>query len=170
MAKWFSFAALFCSQQTSSTLLQEGSKAPLFKGIDEEGNTLSLADYRGTKVVLYFYPQDGTPTCTVQACNLRDSYGLLKAKGFEIIGISPDDANKHKRFKAKHGLPFRLIADPEHTILEQYGVWGEKQMFGNKYMGVHRTTFVLDEKGTIRKIFTRPKSKAHAEEILAAMA
>lgn len=149
-------------------MLTEGTKAPLFKGKDQDGNTVSLADLKGKKVVLYFYPEDDTPTCTIQACNLRDNYGLLKQHGFEVIGVSPDDERKHKKFEEKFSLPFRLIADPTHKILEKYGVWGEKQMFGHKYMGVYRTTFVIDEKGTIKKIFKRPKNKEHASEIVAA--
>jgi thioredoxin-dependent peroxiredoxin len=120
-------------------------------------------------LVLFFYPEDDTPTCTIQACNLRDNYGLLKKKGFEVVGVSPDDAAKHKKFEKKFNLPYTLIADPGHTILKKYGVWGEKQMFGNHYMGVHRTTFVIDEDGIITKIFLRPRNKAHAEEIIANM-
>lgn len=149
--------------------LKEGDKAPVFTGADQNGQKVSLADYKGKKIVLYFYPEDDTPTCTAQACNLRDNYGLLKKHGFEVIGVSPDDAAKHKKFEAKFNLPFRLIADTSHKILVKYGVWDQKQMFGHKYMGVLRTTFVIDEKGIIRKIFLRPKNKAHAEEIIASM-
>jgi thioredoxin-dependent peroxiredoxin len=149
-------------------MLKEGDKAPSFSGKDQDGNTISLTSLKGRKIVLYFYPEDDTPTCTIQACNLRDNYGLLKKEGFEIIGVSPDDAASHKKFEAKFDLPFRLVADPTHKILEKYGVWGPKQMFGHKYMGVLRTTFVIDEKGVIRKIFARPKNKAHAQEIVAA--
>ena len=148
--------------------LKEGDKAPGFTGIDQNGKKVSLSDYKGNKVVVYFYPEDDTPTCTIQACNLRDNYGLLKKNGFNVLGISPDEAAKHKKFEQKFDLPFTLVANPSHTILEKYGVWDEKQMFGNKYMGVHRTTFLIDEKGIIRKIFLRPKNKAHAEEIIAA--
>lgn len=148
--------------------LKEGDKAPAFTGIDQDEKKISLADYKGKKLVLYFYPEDGTPTCTIQACNLRDNYGLLKKNGFEIIGVSPDEVKKHKKFEAKFSLPFTLIADTAHTILDKYGVWDKKQMFGHQYMGVLRTTFVIDEKGVIRKIFIRPKSKAHAEEIVTA--
>ena len=148
--------------------LKEGDKAPVFKGIDQNGNKISLADYKGKKVVLFFYPEDDTPTCTIQACNLRDNYALLKQHSFEVIGVSPDDAKSHKKFEKKFNLPFTLIADPKHSILEKYGVWDQKQMFGHKYMGVLRTTFVIDEKGVIRKIFLRPKNKAHAEEIIKA--
>jgi thioredoxin-dependent peroxiredoxin len=147
--------------------LKEGDKAPQFTGDDQNGQKISLPDFKGKKVVLYFYPQDDTPTCTIQACNLRDNYALLKKSGFEIIGISPDDEKSHKKFEKKFSLPFTLIADSAHTIINKYGVWGEKEMFGNHYMGVHRTTFVINEKGIIEKIFLRPKNKAHAEEIIA---
>ncbi len=149
--------------------LNEGDKAPAFSGKDQNGDKISLSSMKGKKVVVYFYPADDTPTCTIQACNLRDNYSLLKKNGFEVIGISPDEVTKHKKFESKFKLPFTLIADPSHTILEKYGVWDQKQMFGNKYMGVLRTTFMIDEKGIIRKIFLRPKSKAHAEEIIESM-
>jgi peroxiredoxin Q/BCP len=148
--------------------LKEGDKAPAFSGIDQDGRKISLGDYKGKKVVLYFYPEDDTPTCTIQACNLRDNYGLLKKNGFEVIGLSPDNEKSHKKFEAKFNLPYTLIADPKHFVIEKFGVWDKKQMFGRQYMGVLRTTFVIDEKGIIRKIFTRPKNKAHAEEIVAA--
>jgi len=148
--------------------LKEGSKAPAFKGKDQDGKTVSLADYKGKKLVLYFYPQDDTPTCTVQACNLRDNYGILKNNGFEVLGISPDEVKKHKKFEDKYDLPFTLLSDPKHVIIDKYGVWGEKQLYGRKYMGLHRTTFLIDEKGIIRKIFLKPKSKQHSEEILKA--
>ncbi|HKZ67992.1 MAG TPA: thioredoxin-dependent thiol peroxidase, partial [Chitinophagaceae bacterium] len=136
-------------------ILKEGDKAPAFFGINQNGEKLSLAAYKGKKVILFFYPEDDTPTCTIQACNLRDNFGLLKKNGFEVIGISPDEVKSHKKFEKKFSLPFTLVADPDHIILEKYGVWGEKQMFGHNYMGVHRTTFVIDEKGIIRKIFLR---------------
>jgi thioredoxin-dependent peroxiredoxin len=148
--------------------LKEGDKAPQFKGKTQNGETVALKDFKGKKIVLYFYPEDDTPTCTIQACNLRDNYALLKKEGFEIIGISPDDEKKHKKFEAKFNLPFVLIADTNHKIIDAYGVWGEKQLYGRKYMGLHRTTFLIDEKGIIRKIFLRPKNKQHAEEIIAA--
>ena len=149
--------------------LKEGDKAPAFSGKDQNGKKVSLSDFKGKKVVLYFYPEDHTPTSTIQACNLRDNYGLLKQAGFEVIGVSPDNEKKHKKFEDKFNLPFTLLADDKHTIIDKYGVWGEKVMFGNHYMGVHRTTYVIDEKGIIRKIFLRPKNKAHAEEIMAAV-
>ena len=150
------------------THLKEGDKAPAFTGKDQNGKKLSLSEYKGKKVVLYFYPEDDTPTCTVQACNLRDNYALLKKQGFTILGISPDEEKKHKKFEAKYDLPFTLVADPTHKIIDSYGVWGEKLLYGRRYMGLHRTTFVIDEKGIIRKIFLKPKSKQHAEEIVKA--
>lgn len=151
-----------------ATHLQAGQKAPAFTGVDQDGNKLSLADLKGQKVVLFFYPEDDTPTCTVQACNLRDNYSLLKKNGFKIIGVSPNDEESHQKFREKFSLPFTLLADPEHKIIDKYGVWGEKNLYGRKYMGLHRTTFVIDEDGVIQKIFLRPKNKAHAEEIVAA--
>ncbi|HEU0064712.1 MAG TPA: thioredoxin-dependent thiol peroxidase [Flavisolibacter sp.] len=151
------------------TNLQEGEKAPLFTGVDQDGNKFSLANLKGHKVVLFFYPEDDTPTCTIQACNLRDNYGLLKKNGFTVIGISPDTPKSHTKFREKFNLPFTLIADPEHKIIDKYGVWGQKKLYGREYMGLHRTTFVLDEKGIIKKIFLRPKNKAHAEEIIETM-
>ena len=149
--------------------LTAGMKALPFKGKDQNGNTVSLSDYKGKKVVLFFYPEDDTPTCTVQACNLRDNYALLKKEGFEVVGVSPDDVKSHKKFEAKFKLPFNLIADPKHKIIDAYGVWGEKQLYGRKYMGLHRTTFLIDENGIIIKIFKKPKSKIHSEEILKAL-
>ncbi|MEO6251673.1 MAG: thioredoxin-dependent thiol peroxidase [Ferruginibacter sp.] len=150
------------------TQLTEGDKAPSFKGKDQNGKPISLADHKGKKIVLFFYPEDDTPTCTIQACNLRDNFSLLKKNGFVVLGVSPDEEKKHKKFEAKYGLPFTLIADVDHKIIDQYGVWGEKQLYGRTYMGLHRTTFLIDEKGVIRKIFVKPKNKQHAEEILQA--
>jgi thioredoxin-dependent peroxiredoxin len=149
-----------------ATHLKEGQKAPQFSGLDQEGKKASLKDFLGQKVVLYFYPEDDTPTCTIQACNLRDNYGLLLKNRYKVIGISPDDVKSHQKFQEKFELPFTLIADPDHKIIDKYGVWGEKNMYGRKYMGLHRTTFVIDEKGVISKIFLRPRNKAHAEEIV----
>lgn len=151
-----------------ATHLTAGTKAPAFKGKDQNGNTVSLSDYKGKKLVLFFYPEDDTPTCTIQACNLRDNFSLLNANGFTVIGISPDDAKKHKKFEAKFGLPFALLADVKHTIIDKYGVWGEKQLYGRNYMGLHRTTFLIDEKGVIQKVFLKPRNKQHAEEIIKA--
>ncbi|MGN6400190.1 MAG: thioredoxin-dependent thiol peroxidase [Flavisolibacter sp.] len=149
-----------------ATHLQAGQKAPSFTGIDQDGNKISLADLKGQKVALYFYPEDDTPTCTIQACNLRDNYSLLKKNGIKVIGVSPDDITKHQKFREKFSLPFTLLADPQHKIIDKYGVWGEKNLYGRKYMGLHRTTFVIDENGVIKKIFLKPRNKAHAEEIV----
>ncbi|GAC1416929.1 MAG: thioredoxin-dependent thiol peroxidase [Flavisolibacter sp.] len=145
--------------------LQAEEKAPPFSGLNQEGKSLSLSDFLGEKIVLYFYPEDDTPTCTIQACNLRDNYSLLKKKGFEVLGISPDPVTSHEKFRKKYKLPFPLISDPEHKIINLYGVWGEKNMYGRKYMGIHRTTFLIDAQGIIVKIFLKPKNKAHAQEI-----
>lgn len=149
-----------------ATHLLAGEKAPEFSGMDETGKTVALKNFRGKKLVLYFYPEDDTPTCTVQACNLRDNYAALRKAGYEIIGISPNDTASHRKFKTKFNLPFTLIADAERCIIDAYGVWGEKNLYGRNYMGLHRTTFVLDETGTIEKIIARPRSKVHADEIL----
>ena len=150
------------------TTLQPGDTAPDFCGIDENGHPICLKDFAGKKLVLYFYPQDNTPTCTVQACNLRDNFALLAQHHINIIGISPDEVAKHQKFKVKFELPFPLIADTSHAIITQYGVWGEKQLYGRKYMGLHRTTFLIDEAGKIKAIIAKPKSKEHAAEILKA--
>jgi len=148
--------------------LKEGDKAPTFTGVDQNGKKISLADYKGKKLVLYFYSEAGSPTCTIESCNLRDNYGLLKKNGFEIVGVSPDTETIQKKFEIKYKLPFPLIADTSHDVLEKYGVWDQKKLFGREYMGVLRTTFVIDEKGVIKKIFLKPKNKAHAEEIIEA--
>ena len=144
----------------------EGKKAPAFTGTDQNGNKVSLNSLKGQKLALYFYPQDDTPTCTDQACNLRDNFAALKKEGITVIGISPDEAGKHKKFETKYQLPFTLLADPEHAIIDKYGVWGDKQLFGHKYKGLLRTTFLIDESGIIKKIFLKPKSKQHSAEIL----
>ncbi len=148
--------------------LLEGDKAPDFKSKDQNGKPIALKDFKGKKVVLYFYPEDDTPTCTIEACNLRDNFALLKKKGLVVLGVSPDDEKKHKKFEEKYNLPFTLITDPDKKIIDKYGVWGEKNLYGRKYMGLHRTTFLIDEKGTIVKIFKKPKSKIHSEEIIKA--
>ncbi len=147
-------------------MLTEGQKAPAFSGKDQQGKKVSLADFKGKKLVIFFYPEDDTPTCTQQACNLRDNYSLLTKNGFEVVGISPDDVAKHAKYQAKYDLPFTLVADPDHKIIDKYDVWGEKNMYGRKYMGLFRTTYVIDEAGVIIKVFKKPKVKQHAEEII----
>ena len=147
-------------------ILTEGKKAPAFKSTDQNGKPVALSDFKGKKLVLFFYPADDTPTCTIQACNIRDNYALLKNNHINILGISPDDEGKHKKFEAKFSLPFAMLSDPKHTVIDKFGVWGEKQLYGRKYMGLHRTTFLIDEKGIIQKVFLRPKNKQHAEEII----
>ncbi len=148
------------------THLKEGDKAPDFTGFNEKGEAISLSDYAGKKLILFFYPKDNTPGCTAEACNLRDHYSTLKEKGYELLGVSPDSARKHQNFINKFDLPFPLIADTEQEVLQKYGAWGEKQMFGKKYMGVFRTTFVINEEGVIEKIFTKVDTSAHSEQIL----
>lgn len=146
--------------------LQEGDKAPTFSGKDQDGKKISLTDYKGKKLILYFYSEAGSPTCTLESCNLRDNYSLLKKKGLEVLGVSPDDEKTQKKFEIKYKLPFPLIADNENVITTLYGVRDMKKLFGREYMGILRTTFLIDEKGIIRKIFHKPKNKTHAEEIL----
>lgn len=146
--------------------LKEGDKAPDFNISDQGGKVHKLTDYQGKKVILYFYPKDLTPGCTTQSCNLRDHYSDLKAKGFEVIGVSADDEKKHQKFIEKHDLPFNLLADTERKLLNDYGVWGEKKFMGKVYDGIHRTTFVIDEKGSIEKIITKVKTKEHSQQIL----
>ncbi|MFZ9262859.1 MAG: thioredoxin-dependent thiol peroxidase [Chitinophagaceae bacterium] len=147
--------------------LLEGKKAPSFSAKDQDGATIKLSDFKGKKLALYFYPKDDTSTCTVQACNLRDGFKMLAKKGIEVIGVSPDDEKSHTKFITKHKLPFRIIADTDKKLVEKFGVWGEKQLYGNKYMGVFRTTFLIDEKGIIIKIIAKPKVKEHSKEIAA---
>lgn len=151
-----------------ATHLSAGQKAPSFSGMDQYGKKITLKDFKGRKVVLYFYPEDDTPACTTQACNLRDNYSSLLKEGFVVVGISPNNKESHQKFGEKYDLPFSLLADPDHAIIEKYGVWGEKNLYGRKYMGLHRTTFLIDANGIIQRIFLRPKTKVHSEEILKA--
>lgn len=146
--------------------LEPGMPAPDFKGTIENGETVSLSDYQGKKLILFFYPKDGTPGCTAEACNLRDHYQELKEKGYELLGVSPDSERKHTNFINKHELPFHLIADAEKEILQAYGAWGEKKMYGKTYMGVLRSTFVIDEEGQIEQVIRKVKTKDHAAQIL----
>ena len=148
------------------TNLKIGDKAPNFAALDENGKEISLKDYNGKKLVIYFYPKDMTPGCTTQSCNLRDNYALLQENGFEILGVSADDEKRHLKFIDKYDLPFSLIADVDKKMINDFGVWGEKKFMGKVYDGIHRTTFVIDEEGTIINVIGKVKTKAHAEQIL----
>ncbi len=145
-----------------------GDKAPEVLGLDQDGNEVRLSDFAGKRIALYFYPKDSTPGCTSEACNLRDNHAQLQAAGFEVIGVSVDDAKKHKKFIEKNKLPFRLIADTEHALVNLFGVWGEKTLCGRKYMGTFRTTFIIASDGTIERVITPKdiKVKDHAQQIL----
>ena len=149
--------------------LKEGDKAPNFNGVDENGNKLSLADYSGKKLILYFYPKDLTPGCTVESCNLRDNYNNLLKTGFDVVGVSADDEKKHLKFIDKHDLPFHLLADVDKKVINDYGVWGPKKFMGKVYEGIHRTTFIINESGMIEKVIKKVKTKEHTEQILAEM-
>jgi peroxiredoxin Q/BCP len=147
-------------------MLKQGQKAPNFSANDQNGNLVSLADYNGKKLVLYFYPKDDTPGCTAEACNLRDNYHMFQAKGYEILGVSPDTEKKHTKFIEKYELPFSLLADTDNKIANDYEVWVEKSMYGRKYMGIARTTFVIDEQGKIETIIEKVDTKEHTSQIL----
>jgi len=147
-------------------LLMTGDKAPAFEAVDQDGNPISLKEFSGKKLVLYFYPKDDTPGCTAEACNLRDNYDLLLKKGYKIVGVSADDDRSHKKFIEKYVLPFPLIPDKDKKILKAYGAWGKKKLYGKEYDGILRTTFVISEKGIIEKIFTKVDTKNHTEQIL----
>ena len=148
------------------TQLAAGQKAPHFEALNQDGKTLRLSDFSGRKLVLYFYPKDDTPGCTAEACNLRDNHNALIDAGYAVLGVSPDDPKKHRKFIDKFELPFDLLADTEQTVANAYGVWVEKSMYGRKYMGTVRTTFVIDENGVISDIISKVKTAAHAEQIL----
>lgn len=147
------------------TPLKEGDKAPFFKGVNQAGKEITLDDFKGKKLILYFYPKDNTSGCTAEACNLNENYDTLTSKGFDVVGVSPDPADSHLKFIAKYNLSFNLIADTEKKILEAYGVWGEKSMYGRKYMGVLRTTFVIGENGIIEKVITKVDTKNPTAQI-----
>lgn len=146
--------------------LEPGKKAPEFTGKDQDGNNISLSDFRGKKVVLYFYPKDQTPGCTAQACNLRDNYQVLQQQGFVVLGVSSDSQASHRKFIEKQELPFSLIADEDKSIHEKYDVWKEKNMYGRKYMGTVRTTFIIDEEGNIADIIKKVNTKEHTDQII----
>ena len=172
MKKLFSFLLIFqigFSLQVfsqNSEVVNKGTVAPDFSGKDQNGNTVSLTQYRGKKVVLYFYPKDGTPGCTAEACSLRDNYDSLTKAGYVILGVSTDDQGSHKDFKAKYNLPFTLIADTDTLITKRYGVWVEKEKDGQKYWGTARTTFIIDEKGIVSDKIDKVDTKEHAQQIL----
>lgn len=146
--------------------LKEGDKAPDFEVNDQDGNPVKLSDYKGKKVVLFFYPKDNTPGCTAEACNLRDNYNEFQNSGYEILGISTDTEKSHQKFIEKQSLPFKLLADTEKQVHNKYGTWVEKQMYGRKYMGTARTTFIINEEGKIENIIEKVKTKEHADQIL----
>ncbi|MCR5820918.1 MAG: thioredoxin-dependent thiol peroxidase [Bacteroidaceae bacterium] len=146
-----------------------GDKAPEILGLDENGTEIRLEQFRGQKLVLYFYPKDNTGGCTAEACSIRDNYSELRKKGYAVVGVSVDSAASHQKFKAKHELPFPLIADTEHNLVEQMGVWAEKSMYGRKYFGTLRTTFIISEEGIIENVIQpkQIKTKTHGEQLLA---
>ncbi len=146
-----------------------GDKAPSFEGVNQNGEKISLNDFKGKKLILYFYPKDNTPGCTAESCNLNDNYEMWLNKGYDVVGVSPDNEKSHVKFIEKFGLKFNLIADTEHKILEDYGAWGEKSMYGRKYMGVLRTTYVIDENGVIEAVFEKVKTKDHTNQIIEAL-
>lgn len=146
--------------------LKEGDKAPDFTAKDQNGKTISLADFKGKTVILYFYPKDDTPGCTAEACDFRDNYQSLLSKGFEVIGVSTDGEKSHKKFETKYSLPFPLIADEDKNIVEAYGVWGEKSMYGKTYMGTTRKTFIIDADGNLKKIIDKVDTKAASQQVL----
>ena len=150
------------------TNLSPGDAAPDFTATLQDGSTVSLADYAGRKLVLFFYPKDDTPGCTAAACNLRDNYAALRAAGYELLGVSPDGPARHQKFIAKYDLPMPLVADEDHRMMDAYGVWGPKKFMGREYDGVHRTTFVIDENGKLDQVITKVKTKDHAAQILPA--
>jgi peroxiredoxin Q/BCP len=150
-------------------VVEEGKPAPDFELASDSGETVKLSDLRGKQVVLYFYPKDDTPGCTTQACGIRDAYGEFRREGAVILGVSPDDERSHVRFKEKYGLPFRLLADTDHEVADAYGVWGEKKYMGRTYMGVERSTFVIDENGDVKRVMRKVKPETHADDVLATL-
>ncbi|WP_179353676.1 thioredoxin-dependent thiol peroxidase [Winogradskyella vidalii] len=148
------------------THLKVGDKAPDFSALDEQGNTISLSDYKGKKLVVFFYPKASTPGCTAEACNLNDNYERFKAKGYEILGVSADSAKRQTNFKTKYGFQYPLLADEDKAVIEAFGVWGPKKFMGKEYEGIHRSTFVIDENGILEDVITKVKTKAHTDQIL----
>jgi len=146
--------------------LEIGKKAPEFKGVDQNGNVISMDDFKGNNLILYFYPKDNTPGCTAESCDLRDNYEMWLSKGYKVVGVSPDSQQSHLKFIAKFDLPFPLISDTEKVIIKAYGAWGLKKMYGKEYEGLIRTTFVINENGVIEYIFSKVKTKEHSKQIL----
>jgi thioredoxin-dependent peroxiredoxin len=151
-------------------VVEEGQEAPDFELTSDAGERVRLSQFRGKPVVLYFYPRDDTPGCTAQACGIRDSYEDFEQRGAVVLGVSPDEESSHVKFKQKYGLPFTLLADPDHDVAEKYGVWGERKYMGKTYMGVERSTFLIDEDGHIAKVMRRVKPDTHAAQVLEALA
>jgi peroxiredoxin Q/BCP len=147
--------------------LKVGDKVPAFSAKDQDGNTIQLSDYSGKKLIVFFYPRANTPGCTAEACNLRDNYSELQAQGFELLGVSEDSEKKQSNFKNKYEFPFPLLADEDHTVIDAFGVWGLKKFMGKEYDGIHRKTFVVDEKGIVSKVIDKVKTKDHAAQLLA---
>jgi thioredoxin-dependent peroxiredoxin len=166
-----SLVPLFFKKRTTTTMkhLKVGDKAPDFALLNEKNEMVKLSNFKGKKIALFFYPADNTPTCTTEACNLRDAYADLQAQGIEVLGISPDSTKKHQGFVKKYGFPYSLLADTEHQMMNDYGVWGLKKFMGREFDGVHRTTFLIDEKGVIINIIEQVKAANHAEQILASL-
>jgi thioredoxin-dependent peroxiredoxin len=154
---------------TQMTSLKKGDKAPGFSGLNQNNEVVSLENFKGKRLILYFYPKDNTPGCTAESCNLNDHYKSWLSKGYEVVGVSPDSVASHKKFAGKFQFGFNIISDPETKILQAYGVWGEKNMYGRKYMGVLRTTFVINEKGVIDEIFEKVDTKNHTDQIVKAL-
>ncbi|GAA0761960.1 thioredoxin-dependent thiol peroxidase [Psychroflexus lacisalsi] len=148
------------------TTLKAGDKAPNFEGKDQDGNAHTLKDYKGKKLVVFFYPKASTPGCTAEACNLRDNWETFQEKGYEILGVSADSKKRQQNFKTKYELPFPLLADEDKEVIQAFGVWGPKKFMGKEYDGIHRTTFIIDEEGKIEEVIAKVKTKAHAEQIL----
>lgn len=146
--------------------IKVGDTAPVFESTDQDGKKVTLSDFKGKKVVLYFYPKDNTPGCTAEACNLRDNFSQFTSRGYEILGVSTDSEKSHQKFIEKYDLPFRLLADSDRTIHEKYGTWVEKSMYGKKYMGTARITFIIDEDGKIEKVIEKVNTKEHTSQIL----
>ncbi len=150
-------------------MIEEGKPAPDFELKSDTGDAVKLSDFRGRPVVLYFYPKDDTPGCTAEACEFRDAYDVYRERGAEVLGVSPDDVTSHEKFKSKYELPFTLLADPEHEVADKYGVWGERKFAGKTYMGINRSTFVIDREGNVARAMLGIKPAGHAEEVLNAL-